>query len=151
MDINLNYALFEDEYLTSLFLQQTISGLRPSYKLVGSSDSVKDMQRVINTTRPDFIISGGHLSDGISTNELARIDRDCSIVLFSEDSELLSKTDNLKIVYSALKPITRENVQTAIRKMEQIFQSRKSKSVYKSANSPAVFTNSPGEKANSQE
>ncbi|MCM1319684.1 MAG: hypothetical protein NC217_04815 [Muribaculaceae bacterium] len=104
-----------------------------------------DMERILQESHPDFIISGGHLSDGISTNEMSRLGVDNSIVLFTEDSELIAKANNLKVVYSALKPVTRNDVHNAILKMEQLMVENQSDS----ANSHPAYTNSLNQKSNS--
>ena len=57
---DLNYALLEDEYLTSQYLQTTVSELRPAYRMCASGDSLKHIAHIIVNKHPDFIFNFAH-------------------------------------------------------------------------------------------
>lgn len=113
-----SYVLFDDEYLTTRYLERTVSRLRPGYSLIGATDSVRNIERIINTTHPDFIITGIRLSDGVSLHEYRRLNCTVPKVVFTAHSDYLSQLDGLNVVHCALKPVSEQEVERAVCNVE---------------------------------
>lgn len=135
---DIQYVLFEDEYITNLFIKRTIHELRPNYKLVAESGSIFDIPGIIADYHPDFIISGIKLSNGLSIQAFRHSGSNIPIIFFTAYSQYLPSTFDLNVVHYALKPVSAKDIEKAILKIESM------------DNFPSTaLTNSPLEKANS--
>ncbi|MBD5194888.1 MAG: hypothetical protein HDS84_04330 [Bacteroidales bacterium] len=121
---NLKYALLEDEYLTGRYLQATVSELRPAYMMCASGDSVKHIAHIIINKRPDFIISGIRLSDGLTPAEFKRLGCNLPTVFFTAYADCIPQLEGLNVVHSALKPISKCEVEIAMEKIEALLAAR---------------------------
>ncbi len=135
---DIRYVLFEDEYMTNLFIKRTVHELRPNYRLVAESGSIFDIPGIIATYHPDFIISGIKLSNGLSIQEFRHSSCHIPIIFFTAYSQYLPSVFDLNVTYCALKPVSATDIEKAIIKLESM-----------SSFSSMLMTNSPLEKANS--
>lgn len=117
---SLKYVLFEDERLSKMFIEQTISNLRPSYHMSGEASNVANIEQVLSRTRPDFIISGIRLSDGLSVDEYKRINCKLPTVFFTSYCDMLPRINGLNVVHTALKPVAVSEVEITLRKIEEV-------------------------------
>lgn len=114
---SLRYVILESEYITRLYLIETICRLRPSYILVSQSDSVADIDRIIRL-HPDFIISDVLLSDGLSLSEFRRLQYICPIIIYARDNIYHMIAKMLNVVYFGLKPVSEQEVELSLHKVE---------------------------------
>lgn len=121
---DLNYALLEDEYLTSQYLQTTMSELRPAYRMCASGDSLKHIAHIIVNKHPDFIISGIRLSDGLTPAEYKRLGCNLPTVFFTAYADCIPQLEGLNVVHCALKPIPKREVEIAVEKIEALLSAR---------------------------
>lgn len=121
---DLNYALLEDEYLTSQYLQATVNELRPAYRMCASGDSLCHIAHIIINEHPDFIISGIHLSDGLTPAEYKRLECNLPTVFFTAYADCISQLEGLNVVHCALKPISKHEVEIAVQKIEALISNR---------------------------
>lgn len=113
------YALFEDEYLTTTYITNTVANLRPSYRLVATTDTVTKIEKLIKETLPDFIISGIKLSDGLSITELKRINCPLPTVIYTGYANCLPLAEGLNVVHTALKPVPMQSIEISLQKVEE--------------------------------
>lgn len=124
-NLELGYALFEDEHLTTQYIKNTVSTLRPGYKMVAHTSSVGGIENIIKNSNPDFIISGLRLSDGLTVDELNRLQCQLPTIIFTGYSNYLPLTHGLNVVHTALKPVPAEKVELSLQKMENVLLSMK--------------------------
>lgn len=117
-DKKLSYSVFDREHVTVAFIKQILMELRPNYHIVSESDRVTNIEHIIKEKAPDFIISDISLSDGLSTSEFSRLGCRIPTVIFTADSELLPSIEGLNVVYCALKPISKENINISLLQLE---------------------------------
>lgn len=137
----LNYVIFDDERVTEIYLEQTISLLRPNYIKIAGCGSVANIRNTIEFYHPDFIISGIRLSDGISTDELKRIGCQLPIVIYTSYHSYLTDLYDLNIIHSGIKPIPTEDVAIAIDKIEKYMDNHFQHDEIQFTIYPYTFTN----------
>lgn len=113
-DISLKYAFFEDEEMTRIFIEDAIHKLRPGYCKITSSDSALQIGKLVSSSKPDFIISGVVLSDGVSIGHYRKNCAEVPLIFYTAYPHLLKKASDLNVIYSAAKPISYKVIKQTI-------------------------------------
>lgn len=117
-DISLKYAFFEDEEMTRIFIEDAIHKFRPGYCKITGSDSALQIGRLVSASKPDFIISGVVLSDGVSISHYRKNCAAIPLIFYTAYPHLLEKAKDLNIIYSAAKPISYDIILRSIAQIE---------------------------------
>ena len=114
----ITYALLVSEYYVKLDLEAMIKRAFPDSNLVFASDSVDSAAEFLSETPVDLVVSDVILSDGYSTEMLQAIEWQKPVIFFSEFDELEYLTRSLNCLAFLPKPVTQDNLSSAIQKLD---------------------------------
>lgn len=119
-----SYGLLDKEYISRVYLRQTVARLRPNYEMVSEGDCITCIHDVIGF-HPDFIITGVVFSDGVALTEYRRLNCKIPLIVYTRDKHQVRKTDGLNVVHYALKPVSETEVELSLRNMEHYLEIQK--------------------------
>lgn len=118
--------IIEDEELAVKKLVKTLTAVDPTAEVVGVADSIMASEKWINENPlPDLILMDIELSDGQSFEIFNRVEIKCPVIFTTSYDEYALKAFKVNSVDYLLKPIQKEDLETALQKMRQL------KSMYK--------------------
>lgn len=136
----MKYAIIEDERYSRDSLKYIMEKLRPDYKLEFSSQSVVDSVELLSLhTDLDFIFMDVELSDGICFDIFNAIDVVTPIIFTTAYDEYAVKSYKVNSIYYLLKPISEDDVEAALIKLEsRVLESNKASAIEKNISNPRV-------------
>ncbi|MBN8876934.1 MAG: response regulator transcription factor [Chitinophagaceae bacterium] len=124
--------IVEDEELAVKKLIKTLAAVDPDAEVVGVADSIMATVKWINSNPlPDLILMDIELSDGQSFEIFNRVSIKCPVIFTTSYDEYALKAFKVNSVDYLLKPIQKEDLESALEKMHQL------KSMYKQSGSKA--------------
>jgi two-component system, LytTR family, response regulator LytT len=117
----MNIIIIEDELRTAKSLENIILGLKPEARITGRYQSVEDsVEALSGGTRPDLIFMDIQLADGLCF-EIFKAVKITSPVVFCTafDEYSLEAFKNNGVDY-VLKPFSKEDIQEALRKVDEL-------------------------------
>jgi len=124
--------IVEDEELAVKKLIKTLAAVDPDAEVVGMADSIMATVKWINSNPlPDLILMDIELSDGQSFEIFNRVSIKCPVIFTTSYDEYALKAFKVNSVDYLLKPIQKEDLESALQKMHQL------KSMYKQSDSKA--------------
>ncbi|MGN6292468.1 MAG: LytR/AlgR family response regulator transcription factor [Chitinophagaceae bacterium] len=118
--------IVEDEELAVKKLVKTLTSVDPDAEVVGVADSIMATVKWINSNPlPDLILMDIELSDGQSFEIFNRVSIKCPVIFTTSYDEYALKAFKVNSVDYLLKPIQKEDLESALEKMHQL------KSMYK--------------------
>ncbi|HEX2846805.1 MAG TPA: LytTR family DNA-binding domain-containing protein [Chitinophagaceae bacterium] len=124
--------IVEDEELAVKKLVKTLAAVDPDAEVVGVADSIMATVKWINSNPlPDLILMDIELSDGQSFEIFNRVSIKCPVIFTTSYDEYALKAFKVNSVDYLLKPIQKEDLESALEKMHQL------KSMYKQSGSKA--------------
>lgn len=124
--------IVEDEELAVKKLIKTLAAVDPDAEVVGVADSIMATVKWINSNPlPDLILMDIELSDGQSFEIFNRVAIKCPVIFTTSYDEYALKAFKVNSVDYLLKPIQKEDLESALQKMHDL------KSMYKQSESRA--------------
>lgn len=122
--------IVEDEELAVKKLIKTLAAVDPDAEVVGVADSIMATVKWINNNPlPDLILMDIELSDGQSFEIFNRVAIKCPVIFTTSYDEYALKAFKVNSVDYLLKPIQKEDLESALQKMHDL------KSMYKQSES----------------
>jgi DNA-binding LytR/AlgR family response regulator len=113
----MNIVIIEDEELSARRLEDMILSFDPSVRVLARLESVEAAVEWFRRNRdPDLIFLDVHLEDGLSFNIFDQVSIKAPIIFTTAFDEYAIKAFKLKSIDYLLKPISREELEAAIRK-----------------------------------
>lgn len=114
--------IIEDEPLAAEKLIRYLKKIIEDIEIIASTTSVKDSLEVLNTAKPDLILSDIHLSDGLSFQIFEESGTDIPIIFTTAYDQYAIKAFKANSIDYLLKPIGKTALQEAIDKFQRIHQ-----------------------------
>jgi Response regulator of the LytR/AlgR family len=125
----MNILIVEDEDLAVKKIQKTLNSVDPDAKVVGITDSITaTVDWLKNNPSPDLILMDIELSDGQSFEIFTRVDVKSAVVFTTSYDEYALKAFKVNSIDYLLKPIQKEDLESALQKYRQM------KNLYASGN-----------------
>lgn len=125
----MNILIVEDEDLAVKKIQKTLSSVDPGAQVVGITDSITATVDWLKTNpSPDLILMDIELSDGQSFEIFTRVDVKSAVVFTTSYDEYALKAFKVNSIDYLLKPIQKEDLESALQKYRQM------KNMYASGN-----------------
>jgi two-component system response regulator LytT len=127
----MNILIVEDEELAVKKIQKTLSGVDPNANVVGITDSITATVDWLNKNpSPDLILMDIELSDGQSFEIFTRVEVKSAVVFTTSYDEYALKAFKVNSIDYLLKPIQKEDLESALQKYRQM------KNMYASGRTP---------------
>jgi two-component system, LytTR family, response regulator LytT len=127
----MNILIVEDEELAVKKIQKTLSGVDPDARVVGITDSITATVDWLNKNpSPDLILMDIELSDGQSFEIFTRVEVKSAVVFTTSYDEYALKAFKVNSIDYLLKPIQKEDLESALQKYRQM------KNMYSSGKTP---------------
>lgn len=121
----MNILIVEDEDLAVKKIQKTLASIDPDAVITGVTDSIKaTVEWLESNAKPDLILMDIELSDGQSFEIFSRITVESPVIFTTSYDEYALKAFKVNSIDYLLKPIQKEDLETALDKYRQM------KSVY---------------------
>tara|TARA_R110001592_G_scaffold243783_1_gene504795 strand:- start:30942 stop:31694 length:753 start_codon:yes stop_codon:yes gene_type:complete len=114
----MNYLILEDEQWAAERLASIISELKPQWQSLGIRDSIKSAKAFLIANEVDLIFVDINLGDGLSFNLFQEIEVNCPLIFTTAYDQYAIKAFKLNSIDYLLKPINKEELSTAIKKLE---------------------------------
>jgi two-component system, LytTR family, response regulator LytT len=125
----MNILIVEDEDLAVKKIQKTLTSVDPGAQVVGITDSITATVDWLKTNpSPDLILMDIELSDGQSFEIFTRVDVKSAVVFTTSYDEYALKAFKVNSIDYLLKPIQKEDLESALHKYRQM------KNLYASGN-----------------
>ncbi len=125
----MNILIVEDEDLAVKKIQKTLTSVDPGAQVVGITDSITATVDWLKTNpSPDLILMDIELSDGQSFEIFTRVDVKSAVVFTTSYDEYALKAFKVNSIDYLLKPIQKEDLESALQKYRQM------KNLYASGN-----------------
>ncbi len=111
--------ILEDEELAGIKLQKLTQKLLPDAEVADPIDSVSEAREALKNGSPDLLLADIHLSDGLSFEIFESHQIDCPIIFTTAFDEYALKAFDLMSVDYLLKPISKELLQKALKKLDR--------------------------------
>lgn len=112
--------IIEDEKPNSDRLKRLIHELRPNYLIVSVLESVAEsIEWLSDHDVPDLIMMDIRLADGLSFDIFNKVDISCAIIFTTAYDEYAVRAFKFNSIDYLLKPIEKEELQTAFEKLEE--------------------------------
>src|ERR1051325_7441036 len=116
--------IIEDEPLVAKDLLKIIGRVAPDAAVVGTLSSVNEAHKWFdNNTPPDLVLSDIQLSDGISFEIFESRKLKCPVIFTTAYDEYAIRAFKLNSIDYLLKPFDEKELEAALYKFEQLFQS----------------------------
>ncbi len=117
--------IIEDEPQATRLLENLIVGVDSQIQIVGCTDSIRSsVQWLKSNPVPDLIFMDIQLGDGLSFEIFERIDVKSPVIFTTAYDEYALKAFKVNSIDYILKPVDREELQTAINKFKLLTQDR---------------------------
>jgi two-component system, LytTR family, response regulator LytT len=117
----MNILIVEDEELAVKKLQKTLAAVDSTAKVVGVTDSIKSsVEWLQDNEQPDLILMDIELADGQSFEIFNLTEVKTPVIFTTSYDEYALKAFKVNSVDYLLKPIQKEELQTALQKFQQI-------------------------------
>ncbi|WP_181304311.1 LytTR family DNA-binding domain-containing protein [Rufibacter sp. XAAS-G3-1] len=121
----MNILLIEDEYLASEKLEAQLLRYDPTIEVVATIDSIRNAVKWFESNpAPDLAFLDIHLSDGNSFEIFQKVKVDCPIIFTTAYDEYAIKAFKVNSIDYLLKPISNEDLGTAMDKFKALRQSQ---------------------------
>ncbi len=114
----MNYLILEDEQWAAERLASIISELKPQWQFLGIRDSIKSAKAFLIANEVDLIFVDINLGDGLSFSIFQEIEVNCPLIFTTAYDQYAIKAFKLNSIDYLLKPINKEELSTAIKKLE---------------------------------
>jgi two-component system, LytTR family, response regulator LytT len=113
--------IVEDEELAVKKITKTLAGVDPTAEIAGVTDSIKStVEWLENNPSPDLILMDIELSDGQSFEVFSRTDVKSAVVFTTSYDEYALKAFKVNSIDYLLKPVQKEDLETALNKYKQM-------------------------------
>ncbi|MFT3823112.1 MAG: LytTR family DNA-binding domain-containing protein [Chitinophagaceae bacterium] len=113
--------IVEDEELAVKKIRKTLSDVDDKAEIVGVTDSIQSTVKWLESnTSPDLILMDIELSDGQSFEIFTRIDMKSPVIFTTSYDEYALKAFKVNSIDYLLKPIQKEDLETALNKYRQM-------------------------------
>jgi len=117
----MNILIVEDEDLAVKKIQKTLGNVDPEAKVVGITDSITaTVDWLNNNPAPDLILMDIELSDGQSFEIFSRVEVKSAVVFTTSYDEYALKAFKVNSIDYLLKPIQKEDLDSALQKYRQL-------------------------------
>ncbi len=110
--------LIEDEPMALRRLEKLVTELKPTWEVIGSSDSVDESKAFLQSNKVDLILSDIQLSDGISFDIFEDDIYNGAIIFTTAYDSYAIKAFKLNSIDYILKPLMKEQLAFALNKFE---------------------------------
>ncbi len=118
----MNVIIIEDEHLTAERIRILLEGIDPDLKVTAILDSVKVAVQWLRQHKvPDLIFMDIQLADGLSFEIFDQVKVICPVIFLTAYQEYAIKAFKVNSVDYLLKPVTEEDMKTALNKYKQFF------------------------------
>lgn len=111
--------ILEDEELAGKKLRILTQKLLPNAEVAEAMDSIAEASLAFEKDQPDLLLADIHLSDGLSFELFENVQVDCPVIFTTAFDEYALKAFELMSVDYLLKPISEEDLQKALDKLEK--------------------------------
>lgn len=113
--------IVEDEELAVKKLQKTLASVDATAEVVGVTDSIKDTVEWLQTNKcPDLVLMDIELADGQSFEIFNLTEVQCPVIFTTSYDEYALKAFKVNSVDYLLKPIQKEELETALNKFKRM-------------------------------
>lgn len=117
----MNIIIIEDEFRAAKSLQNLLSDLKPSSKILGVYDSIEaSVEALSNDMKPDLIFMDIQLSDGLSFEIFKTVEITCPVIFCTAFDQYMLDAFKSKGVDYVLKPFSREDIAEALKKVDEL-------------------------------
>ncbi|MFH0758603.1 MAG: LytTR family DNA-binding domain-containing protein [Bacteroidota bacterium] len=118
----MNVVIIEDEHLTADRIQTLLLGIDPEIRITAILDSVKSsVQWFQQHDKPDLVFMDIQLADGLSFEIFDQVKVDCPVIFLTAYQEYAIKAFKVNSVDYLLKPVSEEEMRSALTKFKQYF------------------------------
>ncbi len=129
----MNVTIIEDEHLTAGRIRTLLHEIDPAIKVLAILDSVKSsVQWFRDNEKPDLVFMDIQLADGLSFDIFEQVNIEYPVIFLTAYQEYAIKAFKVNSVDYLLKPVTKEDLQTAINKYNQYYTHQESPPVIES-------------------
>lgn len=111
--------ILEDEDLAGKKLRILTQKLLPNADIAEPMDSISEAQAAFEKDQPDLLLADIHLSDGLSFELFENVQVECPVIFTTAFDEYALKAFEMMSVDYLLKPISEEDLQKALNKLEK--------------------------------
>ncbi len=116
----------EDDLLSRSILVDLLEDHFPDVKIIGMAETVKDSIIFLENHKTDLLFLDIELPDGMGFDILHSLQNwDFCVIVTTSHGKYAEELGSLNILYSIVKPLTRQNLEKAMKR----FQEKKAKSV----------------------
>ncbi len=116
----MNIIIVEDELKTAQALEKMILAIQPNAKIVGRYQGVEDTVAALSGGLPDLIFMDIQLADGLSFEIFRQVNISCPVIFCTAFDEYALKAFKNNGVDYVLKPFSREDIEEAFRKVDEL-------------------------------
>lgn len=119
-----NILIIEDEELASKKLKKLVAEIDPELNCVGLCDSIETSVEFLEKTDiyPDLILMDIELADGQSFDIFSRTEIKCPVIFTTAYDEYALKAFKVNSIDYLLKPVKKEELESALNKWKTMFQ-----------------------------
>ncbi|RKD90251.1 LytR/AlgR family response regulator transcription factor [Mangrovibacterium diazotrophicum] len=112
--------IVEDEPQTADLLAELITEIKPSAEFVGTTESIEQTVRFLQTNKPDVIFMDIQLADGLSFEIFSRTEVACPVIFCTAYDRYTLQAFKSNGIEYLLKPVREEDVQAAFDKLDKL-------------------------------
>jgi len=121
---NMKVLIVEDEYHAQKYLSNLLKEIIPTVQILGTLDSVEDtVDWFYNHPAPDLIFMDIQLADGISFSVFKKVKVNAPVIFTTAFDQYTLQAFKVNSVDYLLKPVDQVDLQKAIDKYRQIYES----------------------------
>jgi len=118
-------VIIEDEHLTADRIRTLLLRINVKIRVLAMLDSVKSsVQWFQQNEKPDLVLMDIQLADGLSFDIFKQVSVTCPVIFLTAYQEYAIKAFKVNSVDYLLKPVTEEDMKSALHKYEQYFTQR---------------------------
>lgn len=119
----MDIVIIEDETQTARDIAETLSLIRPGYRVLSMLDSVEQAADWFrHNVEPDLVISDIHLGDGLAFSIFKKVDLRCPIVFCTAYNEYAMQAFETNGIDYILKPVNDKALERSISKVESMIR-----------------------------
>src|SRR6188768_158770 len=124
MNKTLNILIIEDEDLAARKLKKLVQEIDPDLRCSNVTDSIESSVHWLETTDtlPDLILMDIELADGQSFEIFSRTEIKCPVIFTTAYDEFALKAFKVNSIDYLLKPIKKEELESALSKWKVIYE-----------------------------
>jgi len=112
--------IVEDEPQTADLLAELITDIKPGAELIGTTESIEQTVRFLQTNKPDVIFMDIQLADGLSFEIFSRTEVACPVIFCTAYDQYTLQAFKSNGIEYLLKPVREEDVQAAFDKLDKL-------------------------------